>query len=71
MQTTIGIIELNLARITDKLSKILVDNPVIDTKTKKVRRFTEELDLNAKQKFFEAKFYEIDTLIDRVVKHIK
>ncbi len=28
MQTTIGIIELNLARITYKLSKILVDHPV-------------------------------------------
>lgn len=71
MKAEIGISEANSQLAARELMKILADEYVLYTKTKKAHWNVEGADFIAKHKFFETQFGELDQLIDKVAERIR
>jgi starvation-inducible DNA-binding protein len=71
METKIGIKEQHLANVADTLSKILADEYVLVTKTKKAHWNVEGPDFHSKHLFFEAQYHQLDELIDTIAERIR
>lgn len=71
MKTTIGINEANRESVANELAKILADEYVLYTKTKKAHWNIEGPDFYDKHKFFEAQFGELDAIVDSVAERIR
>lgn len=71
MKTEIGISDTNSQLAANELMKILGDEYVLFTKTKKAHWNVEGADFIAKHKFFESQFGELDVLIDKVAERIR
>ncbi|MDV3970137.1 DNA starvation/stationary phase protection protein [Elizabethkingia anophelis] len=71
MKTNIGISEENRQQVADELSKILADEFVLFTKTKKAHWNVEGIDFYDKHKFFEEQANQLDEVIDSVAERIR
>lgn len=71
MQTITGINEANREGKANKLSKILSDEYVLYTKTKKAHWNKEGHDFYNKHKFFEAQFCELEIMINSIAERIR
>lgn len=71
MKVTIGITEKNRQIIADELAKLLADEYVLYTKTRKAHWNIEGADFYAVHKFFEAQYEQIDEIIDQVAERIR
>lgn len=71
MKAEIGISEVNSQLAANELMKILADEYVLYTKTKKAHWNVEGADFIAKHKFFESQFGELDLMIDRIAERIR
>lgn len=71
MTIDIGITERNRKQITNELSKILADEFVLFTKTKKAHWNVEGIDFYEKHNFFEAQASQIDEFIDSIAERIR
>lgn len=71
MKTTIGITEANSEKVAEALAKILADEYVLYTKTKKAHWNVEGPDFFDKHKFFESQFVELDAIVDNVAERIR
>ncbi|RLJ80989.1 Dps family protein [Pedobacter alluvionis] len=71
MTINIGITEKNRKHITNELSKILADEFVLFTKTKKAHWNVEGIDFYEKHNFFEAQANQIDEFIDNIAERIR
>lgn len=71
MKVNIGITEKNCQTIADELAKLLADEYVLYTKTRKAHWNIEGADFYAVHKFFEAQYEQIDEIIDQVAERIR
>jgi starvation-inducible DNA-binding protein len=71
MEPQIGITSENLAKVTDALNKILVDEYVLYSKTRNAYWSIESADFQNKHLFFESQYEELDEVIDSVAKRIR
>ena len=71
MKAGIGITEINSQAVANELSKILADEFVLYTKTRKAHWNVEGADFYDKHKFFETQFGQIDEFIDKVAERIR
>ncbi len=71
MKASIGITEINSQAVANELSKILADEFVLYTKTRKAHWNVEGADFYDKHKFFETQFGQIDEFIDKVAERIR
>jgi starvation-inducible DNA-binding protein len=71
MKTEIGISESNRQSVVTELAKILADETVLYTKTKKAHWNVEGLDFYDKHKFFETQFGELDQITDKIAERIR
>lgn len=71
MTIDIGITEKNRKHIAGELSKILADEFVLFTKTKKAHWNVEGIDFYDKHKFFESQTNQLDEFIDSIAERIK
>lgn len=71
MEAKIGISSANLAEVAHSLSKILADEYVLYTKTRKAHWNVEGPDFYNKHKFFEAQYNQLADIIDDVAERIR
>ena len=71
MQPNIGIKSEHLAAVATSLGKILSDEVVLVTKTRKAHWNVEGPDFYSKHKFFESLYEELDEIIDEVAERIR
>lgn len=71
MEAKIGISPQNLAEVAQSLSKILADEYVLYTKTRKAHWNIEGPDFYNKHKFFEEQYNQLDEIIDEVAERIR
>lgn len=71
MQPNIGIKSEHLAGVAASLSKILADEVVLVTKTRKAHWNVEGPDFYNKHKFFEDIYNELDEVVDEVAERIR
>ncbi len=71
MEPKIGIKEKNLSAVAHVLSKILADEFVLYTKTRKAHWNVEGKDFYGKHKFFEDQYKQFDDLIDNLAERIR
>lgn len=71
MNVDIGISESDRLAVTDELVKILADEYVLYTKTRKAHWNIGGADFYDKHKFFEAQFEDLDEVIDRIAERIR
>ncbi|MET1057589.1 MAG: DNA starvation/stationary phase protection protein [Pedobacter sp.] len=71
MEAKIGISKDRLAEVAHSLSKILADEFVLYTKTRKAHWNIEGPDFYNKHKFFEEQYNEIEEIIDEVAERIR
>jgi starvation-inducible DNA-binding protein len=71
MKAKIGISENNLAQVALSLSKILADEYLLLTKTKKAYWTIEGADFYEKRKFFKEQALQIDVVIDKLAERIR
>lgn len=71
MKANIGISPENLAEVAHSLSKILADEYVLYTKTRKAHWNVEGPDFYNKHKFFEQQYNELEEIIDEVAERIR
>ncbi|MGC3943606.1 MAG: DNA starvation/stationary phase protection protein [Chryseolinea sp.] len=71
MQPNIGIKSEHLAAVATSLGKILADEFVLVTKTRKAHWNVEGPDFYSKHKFFESHYEELDEIIDDVAERIR
>ena len=71
METKIGIKQEYLAEVAHALSKILADEFVLYTKTKKAHWNIEGPDFYNKHIFFEQQYEQLDDLIDTIAERIR
>ena len=71
MEAKIGISPANLAELAHSLSKILADEYVLYTKTRKAHWNIEGADFYNKHKFFEEQYNQLDEIIDDVAERIR
>lgn len=71
MEPKIGIREENLAAVALSLSKILADEFVLYTKTKKAHWNVEGPDFHNMHLFFESQFEQLDEIVDNVAERIR
>lgn len=71
METKIGIKQEHLANAAEALSKILADEYVLVTKTKKAHWNVEGADFYNKHLFFEQQYGQLDELIDTIAERIR
>ncbi|KUJ60817.1 DNA starvation/stationary phase protection protein [Flavobacteriaceae bacterium CRH] len=71
METQIGIKQENLSKIADSLCKILADEFILYTKTRKAHWNVEGDDFYNKHLFFEEQYNQVDEIIDGVAERIR
>lgn len=71
METKIGIKQEYLAEVANALSKILADEFVLYTKTKKAHWNVEGADFYNKHLFFEQQYEQLDDVIDTIAERIR
>lgn len=71
METKIGIKQEYLAEVASALSKILADEFVLYTKTKKAHWNVEGADFYNKHLFFEQQYEQLDDIIDTIAERIR
>jgi starvation-inducible DNA-binding protein len=71
MEPKIGINESNRQLVATALTKLLADEYVLYTKTRKAHWNVEGLDFYDKHKFFENQFEQLDDFIDNVAERIR
>ena len=71
MKPNIGITNPNRQAVSAELSKILADEYVLYTKTRKAHWNVEGADFYDKHKFFEGQYEQLDDLIDDVAERIR
>ena len=71
MKTNIGIKQENISKIVDVLTKILADEFVLYTKTKRAHWNVEGPDFYNKHLFFEQQYDAIDEIVDTVAERIR
>jgi starvation-inducible DNA-binding protein len=71
MNVNIGITAGNRQKVADELAKILADEYVLYTKTRKAHWNVEGPDFFDKHKFFEAQYEQLDEFIDQVAERIR
>ncbi|MBL0745335.1 Dps family protein [Chryseolinea lacunae] len=71
MQTNIGIKADNLSKIAQELSKLLADEYVLYTKTRRAHWNVEGPDFHSQHKFFESQYEQLDEVIDEVAERIR
>ena len=71
MNTQIGIKQTNLTEVAHSLSKILADEVVLYTKTRKAHWNVEGPDFYSKHLFFEAQYGQLEQIIDDVAERIR
>ena len=71
MEAKIGISKENLAEVAHSLSKILADEFVLYTKTRKAHWNIEGADFYNKHKFFEEQYNQLAEIVDDVAERIR
>ncbi|WP_027388483.1 Dps family protein [Chryseobacterium gregarium] len=71
MKTSIGIKTVNLAKVAEILIKILADEFVLYTKTRKAHWNVEGQDFYNKHLFFEAQYQKLDEMTDQLAERIR
>ncbi|MDQ6531136.1 DNA starvation/stationary phase protection protein [Flavobacterium sp. LHD-85] len=71
MKTNIGIKQENISNIVDVLTKVLADEFVLYTKTKRAHWNVEGPDFYNKHLFFEQQYDAIDEIVDTVAERIR
>lgn len=71
METQIGIKQENLSKVAHSLCKILADEFILYTKTRKAHWNVEGDDFYNKHLFFEEQYNQIDEIIDGVAERIR
>jgi starvation-inducible DNA-binding protein len=71
MEAKIGIKQENLAAVAHSLGKILADESVLYTKTRKAHWNVEGPDFHSKHIFFEKQYGELEQIIDDVAERIR
>lgn len=71
MEAKIGISAENLAEVAHSLSKILADEYVLYTKTRKAHWNVEGPDFYNKHKFFEEQYTQLEEIVDEVAERIR
>lgn len=71
MEAKIGISAENLSEVAHSLSKILADEYVLYTKTRKAHWNVEGPDFYNKHKFFEAQYTQLEDIVDEVAERIR
>lgn len=71
MKTSIGIKNENLAKVAEEMVKVLADEFVLYTKTRKAHWNVEGQDFYNKHLFFEAQYQQLDEIIDSVAERIR
>lgn len=71
MEAKIGISPEHLAEVAHSLSRILADEYVLYTKTRKAHWNVEGADFYNKHKFFEEQYNQLDEIIDEVAERIR
>ncbi|SES19418.1 Dps family protein [Pedobacter rhizosphaerae] len=71
MEAKIGISSDNLAEVAHSLSKILADEYVLYTKTRKAHWNVEGPDFYNKHKFFEEQYTQLEDIVDAVAERIR
>jgi starvation-inducible DNA-binding protein len=71
MKTSIGIDDKNTLKVATELSRLLADEYVLYTKTRKAHWNIEGPDFYDKHKFFEAQSEKLDEFIDAVAERIR
>jgi starvation-inducible DNA-binding protein len=71
METNIGITAENRKAVAFELAKLLADEYVLFTKTKKAHWNVEGADFYSKHKLFETQFGQLDIIIDSVAERIR
>ena len=71
MEAKIGISADHLAEVAHSLSKILADEYVLYTKTRKAHWNVEGPDFYNKHKFFEAQYTQLEEIVDEVAERIR
>jgi starvation-inducible DNA-binding protein len=71
MNVNIGITAGNRQKVADELAKILADEYVLYTKTRKAHWNVEGPDFYDKHKFFEVQYEQLDEFIDQVAERIR
>ena len=71
MKTSIGIKNENLAKVAEVLVKVLADEFVLYTKTRKAHWNVEGADFYNKHLFFEAQYQQLDEMIDGLAERIR
>jgi len=71
MKTNIGIKQENISKVVDVLTKVLADEFVLYTKTKRAHWNVEGPDFYNKHIFFEQQYDAIDEIVDTVAERIR
>lgn len=71
MEPRIGISTEHLAAVALKLSNILADEFVLNTKTRRAHWNVEGLDFHAKHIFFESQYQQLDEIVNTVAERIR
>lgn len=71
MEAKIGIKPANLAAVAQSLGKVLADEFVLYTKTRKAHWNVEGPDFHSKHLFFESQYGELEQVIDDVAERIR
>jgi len=71
MEPNIGIKKENLAAVSNELAKILSDEFVLYTKSRKAHWNVEGPDFYDKHKFFEEQYEQLDEIVDDVAERIR
>ncbi|WP_433830285.1 Dps family protein [Flavobacterium anhuiense] len=71
MKTNIGIKQENISKIVDVLTKVLADEFILYTKTKRAHWNVEGPDFYNKHIFFEQQYDAIDEIVDAVAERIR
>ena len=71
MKTNIGITEGNRQQVAIQLGKLLADEYVLYTKTRKAHWNIEGPDFHAMHLFFEAQYEQLDEIMDNVAERIR
>lgn len=71
MQVNIGIKQAHLAAVSHSLSKILADEFILYTKTRKAHWCVTGPDFHSKHLFFESQYQQLDEIIDDMAERIR
>ncbi|MDQ0594288.1 starvation-inducible DNA-binding protein [Chryseobacterium ginsenosidimutans] len=71
MKTSIGIKNVNLAKVAEVLVATLADEFILCTKTRKAHWNVEGADFYNKHLFFQAQYEQLDTIIDDLAERIR